>query len=73
MKAILDACDRHRLTPQQKDGLFWANARRVLKLVNPPAAQQRPPFSAHYNCYITAVAHGGSGVNRSPPETCRST
>jgi len=32
MKAILDACDRHRLRPEQKDGLFWANARRVLKL-----------------------------------------
>jgi predicted TIM-barrel fold metal-dependent hydrolase len=32
MKAVLDACDRHRLDPQQKDGLFWANARRVLKL-----------------------------------------
>ncbi len=32
MKAILDACDRHRLSPEQKDGLFWSNARRALKL-----------------------------------------
>ena len=32
MKAVLDACDRHHLRPEQKDGLFWANARRVLKL-----------------------------------------
>jgi predicted TIM-barrel fold metal-dependent hydrolase len=32
MKAILDACDRHHFTPAQKDALFWANARRALKL-----------------------------------------
>jgi hypothetical protein len=32
LKAVLDACDRHRFGPGQKDGLFWANARRALKL-----------------------------------------
>jgi predicted TIM-barrel fold metal-dependent hydrolase len=32
MKAVLDACDRHRFTPAQRDALFWANARRALEL-----------------------------------------
>ncbi len=32
MKAILDACDRQRFTRAQRDGLFWANARRALRL-----------------------------------------
>jgi hypothetical protein len=31
LKAILDACDRHRFTPAQKDGLFWSIARRALR------------------------------------------
>jgi predicted TIM-barrel fold metal-dependent hydrolase len=32
MRSLLDAVDRHRLTPVQKEGVFWSNARRALKL-----------------------------------------
>lgn len=32
MRVLLEACDRHRFTPEQRDGLFWSNARRALKL-----------------------------------------
>jgi predicted TIM-barrel fold metal-dependent hydrolase len=32
MRAILEAMDRHRYTAAQRDGVFWANARRALGL-----------------------------------------